>query len=288
MPSTNWDAWPKWNGEEKLQTPRFSFSYSATDYSGVTSTDNIILLKNRALLELYRTVTSDGRAQSILELGFFQGGMPLFLADMLAPRKIVAVDQIQPSAELIGIVKRNRLPIEFIGGVDQNDTDRIRSIVETNFKEPVDLIIDDCSHCYPQTKACFEALFGYLRPGGKYIIEDWGWSHWPGIWQTQESHFHGMESMTNLVFELVMAHASNPATIAGVNIAHPAFIVITGGCDLEYGHPLNLRAITNIYSGCPIHPVMDSYRCFLSPPVSPGWVCSAGAGRRLQADWPGT
>lgn len=258
MPPTNWDSWPKWTDEEKLQTPRFSFSCSTTDYSGVTSTDDIILLKNRALLELYRTATSDGSTQLILELGFFQGGMPLFLADMLAPRKIVAVDQIQPSAEITDIVKRNCLPIEFIGGVDQLDTDRIRSIVETNFRKPVDLIIDDCSHFYPQTKACFEALFGYLRPGGNYIIEDWGWSHWPGIWQTEENYFSGKESLTNLVFELVMAHASNPAKIAGVNIAHPAFMVITRGRDLEHGRPLHLRAITNIHSRCPIHPVMDS------------------------------
>jgi hypothetical protein len=32
----------------------------------------------------------------------------------------------------------------------------------------LDLIMDDWSHWYSQTKACFEAQFGCLRPSGKY------------------------------------------------------------------------------------------------------------------------
>jgi SAM-dependent methyltransferase len=252
--TTHWDAWPKWSGDSTFQTPQFRFSCSTTDYSGTTNADTVTLLKDRDLLNLYRDLTSDGQTQSILELGFFQGGMPLFLADMIAPRKIVAIDWNQPSDALTGIVERHGLPIELVGGVDQADTNRIRSIVEASFgTEPLDIIIDDCSHYYPQTKACFEALFGYLRPGGKYIIEDWGWSHWPGEpWQTSKNPFHGKPSMTNLAFELTMALASANGTIAGMNIANQSFIVITRGDKLNHGQPLNLKAMTNIYRGCPI------------------------------------
>lgn len=264
--TTNWGAWPKWTSDNKFQTPRFKFSCSTTDYSGKTHANAIALLKDRELLDIYRDLTSDGQAQSILELGFFQGGMPLFLADMIAPRKIVAIDWYQPSEELAAIVEHDALPIELIGGIDQADTDHIRSIVETSFgTEPLDLIIDDCSHYYPQTKACFEALFGYLRPGGKYIIEDWGWSHWPEApWQTPQSPFHGKESMTNLVFELTMALASANGKIAGMNIVNRSFIVITRGEGLEHGQPLNLSAITKIYEGCPIGLVAKK--------ASHGWI----------------
>ena len=75
---------------------------------------------------------------------------------------------------------------------------------------PLDLIIDDASHEYENSKVCFQELFGYLRPGGKYVIEDWGWLHWPGEeWQTAKSHFWNQPAMTNLVFELVMALGSH-------------------------------------------------------------------------------
>jgi hypothetical protein len=38
-------------------------------------------------------------------------------------------------------------------------------------------VIDDASHIYEPTRASFETLFPYLRPGGLYIIEDWQWSY---------------------------------------------------------------------------------------------------------------
>jgi hypothetical protein len=63
-------------------------------------------------------------------------------------------------------------------GVDQRDSLRLRSIVASDFNGGIDLIIDDASHLYDPTRASFEALFPYLRPGGMYIIEDWAWAHW--------------------------------------------------------------------------------------------------------------
>jgi SAM-dependent methyltransferase len=247
---TPWDEWPKWDTEDSFRTPRFRFECSVSDYTGKTNLDKIALLKNRYLLETYRDLMVEERIESIFEIGFFQGGMPLFLADMAAPKKIVAVDWNPPSDELTTLIARNNLSssIELIGGVDQADTGRIRSILDVQFgSEPLDLIIDDCSHFYAQSKACFEALFGYLRPGGKYIIEDWAWTHWPGApWQTPESHFHGMESMTNLIFELVMALGSNDGMISSVNITSCACVVVTRGKSLPYKGSIDLRAITNI------------------------------------------
>lgn len=250
---TLWDEWPKWDDEDSFRTPRFQFTCSITDFTGKTSLDKIYLLKYRGFIELYRDLILDEPMQSILEIGFFEGGMPLFLADMIAPEKIVAVDQNPPSDKLTTLIARNGLSssIELIGGVDQADTERMRSILDAQFgSKPLDLIIDDCSHFYVQSKACFEALFGYLRPGGKYVIEDWGWTHWPGApWQTGESQFYGKDSMTNLIFELIMAHASDQSMIASINIATPACVIVTRGENPPYKTPIDLQGMTHLADG---------------------------------------
>lgn len=245
--------WPKWNQDETcLQTPQFKFSCSIADYTGRTDTDTVALLKDRRFLEFYLDLMAD-KPQSIFELGFFQGGMPLFLADTIAPKSIVAVDWNAPSKNLLGLIERSKLStvIDLIGNVDQADTKRIRAILDERFgSEPLDVIIDDCSHYYPQTKACFEALFGYLRPGGKYIIEDWAWTHWPGTpWQTNESPFFGMESMTNLIFELTMAMGSDHNKISGINIHSHACVVVTRGENLVHKEPIDLGTMTNLADG---------------------------------------
>lgn len=253
-PKSNWDNWPKWNADEtEFRSPNFKFSCSVKDYSGKTTVEEIALLKNRGFLDIYRDLTRDDPPRSIFEIGFFQGGMPLFLADMIAPEQIVAIDRTPPTQGLLDLIERSKLStaIELIGNVDQGDTQRIRAILDEKFgSTPLDLIIDDCSHYYPQTKACFQALFGYLRPGGKYIIEDWGWTHWPGApWQTDESHFLGMESMSNLIFELVMAMASDETRISSISIPSHACVVVTRGKSLGYKEPLDLRAMTNLAGG---------------------------------------
>jgi SAM-dependent methyltransferase len=250
---TAWGKWPKWDDENSFRTPRFNFSCSVSNYSGKTGLDKITLLKNREMLETYRNLSIDAPIRSVFEIGFFQGGMPLFLADMIAPKKIVAVDWFPPSEELKSIIVSNNLSssIELIGDIDQADTGRLRSILDDQFgSEPLDLIIDDCSHYYPQTKACVEALFGYLKPGGKYIIEDWGWTHWPGApWQTDESPFLGMESMTNLICELVMALGSDDRVISGITIANQACVILTRGENLPYKAPIDLRGMTHLAGG---------------------------------------
>ena len=47
-----------------------------------------------------------------------------------------------------------------------------------NFPKGIDLVVDDASHLYEQTKATFAMLFPLVRPGGNYVIEDWSWAHW--------------------------------------------------------------------------------------------------------------
>lgn len=44
---------------------------------------------------------------------------------------------------------------------------------------PFDIVIDDGSHVSELTRASFDVLFPYVRPGGCYVIEDVQTSYWP-------------------------------------------------------------------------------------------------------------
>jgi len=72
--------------------------------------------------------------------------------------------------------------IAAVPGVDQADAARLSGLLDRYFSDrTVDLAIDDASHLYGPTRTAFEVVFPYLRPGGIYLIEDWGWAHWRGV-----------------------------------------------------------------------------------------------------------
>jgi O-methyltransferase len=248
-----WSRWPIWLDDNTFMTKRFSYNMSTQQFDLVTNNGAVALLKDRKFVDIYRGLLQELQPQRILEIGFFQGGMPLFLADMLAPEKVVGIDYLQPSDALRTMIASARLQdtIKLHGGVLQDDTQTLRKIVEAEFADqPLDLIIDDASHEYENSKGCFQELFGFLRPGGKYVIEDWGWLHWPGEeWQTAKSHFWGKPAMTNLIFELVMTLGSqHPKIIARLDVLSWACVVVTRGEGLEHGERIDLSE-TRLTSG---------------------------------------
>lgn len=255
-----WSEWPVWTGDESFVTRRFAFVSSITQYDLRSEQDVVVILKDRDFLDnIYRRLLRALQPQRIFEIGFFQGGMPLFLADMLSPEKIVGIDWFPPTDALEKIIVNAQLSdtVKLYGQVLQNDSEQISRILATEFgDQPLDLIIDDASHEYENSKACFEEYFGYLRPGGKYVIEDWGWLHWPGNqWQSDQSYFWGKPAMTNLLFEIIMASASaNPGIIAKIEVLSWACVVITRGYDLGYRERVNL-ADTRLTSGREFHPL---------------------------------
>jgi demethylmacrocin O-methyltransferase len=60
---------------------------------------------------------------------------------------------------------------------NQNDPSFLRSLA-AEFG-PFDIIIDDGSHVNEHVRTSFEELFGSVRPGGYYVIEDLHTSYWP-------------------------------------------------------------------------------------------------------------
>jgi len=76
-------------------------------------------------------------------------------------------------------------------------------------------------------------LFPFLRPGGYYIIEDWGWAHWQDDqWRTQEI-WSDRPALTNLVIELIMLSASRPDLLSKVIVNHNTAVLRRGAGKIE-------------------------------------------------------
>jgi predicted O-methyltransferase YrrM len=125
------------------------------------------------------------RVKNVLELGIYGGGSIAFWFQLLQPDKYVALDLAAWanteyfSKYIASHQLENR--IRTVWKTNQGDREALRAIVAAEFDGPLDLVIDDASHLYPETKASFETLFPRLRPGGLYIIEDWSWGCWPAL-----------------------------------------------------------------------------------------------------------
>ena len=82
-------------------------------------------------------------------------------------------------------------------------------IVLGELADELDLVVDDASHTYEETRASFEFLFPLLSPGGIYVIEDWSWAHHPD-YQSPDAPFSKGRALSNLLFEQIMLMGSTP------------------------------------------------------------------------------
>ena len=150
--------------------------------------DGFFLHKPRRLLDQYVALWRQRPGTThanMLELGIFDGGSVAFWFELLKPDKYVALDNTRRDdvVRLDEFIASRGLGdrIKTFYDTDQSDCEALRRIVDTEFDGPLDLIIDDASHWYTQTRASFETLFPLLRPGGLFIIEDWSWACWPNL-----------------------------------------------------------------------------------------------------------
>lgn len=173
-----------------------------------------LFYKDRALVEQYLDyfagLAAPVRCDHLVELGLYDGGSVPFWFELFHPRKHVGIDIRPPNHtayfEKYVSQEDRRARIETQWETSQADARRLGGLVENAFGgEPIDVVIDDASHLYAETRASFELLFPRVRPGGFYIIEDWAWFHWKGI----EANFARCKPLTQLVFDLVEALGSN-------------------------------------------------------------------------------
>jgi SAM-dependent methyltransferase len=113
---------------------------------------------------------------TLLELGVHNGGSLALWRDYFPRASIVGIDL--------------KLPVDFVPGEriqlfqgSQADPEFLTSVADRTAPHGFDIIIDDASHMAWLTRPGFWHLFDrHLKPGGLYVVEDWGtgyWSDWP-------------------------------------------------------------------------------------------------------------
>jgi SAM-dependent methyltransferase len=206
------------------------------DYSRRTSLEEVVILKPRGWVESYADLILNHRVKCVLELGVWQGGMAMLLPLLSEDIRYVGVDLSAPIEALEAIRKSNpRIAdkTKFLFRTSQDDP-TLAAQVSGHFNgQPLDLIMDDASHLYAPTKRAFENLFGLLKPGGRYVIEDWAWAHWPGFavpegWRTTPA-------LSTLLFELTMLCSSTTGLIERIEVESSKFTVFRGNSPLPKG-----------------------------------------------------
>jgi predicted O-methyltransferase YrrM len=178
---------------------------------------DFLLVKPRPLIERYVELLDELRPRNIIELGVFEGGGTVFLLELTQPRRLVGIDQSPPGGPALGRYLAQRgleEVVEIHSGVDQADRDDLGQIVNQAFDgEPLDLVVDDCSHLYGPSRASFNELFPRLRPGGVYVIEDWQWAH-----EGNADRWPAEVPLTRLVVESILAIPRRRDLVANISV----------------------------------------------------------------------
>lgn len=215
----------EWRSDREFTVGGVNFECAPLgDYTGKTTSERFLLLKDRGSIEQYATVFKQEQPKTILEFGIFQGGSPALFSLWFDAQKFVGIDIAEPIPAFDEFCRTHPIGsrIRTHYRTSQNDRARVEEIVRQEFgSTPIDLVIDDASHYYEYTREAFEIAFPLLRPGGMYVIEDWGWAHWPNV----HSHYLGRAPLSILIMELVMLCASRHDLISNIQI-FPAFAFI--------------------------------------------------------------
>ncbi len=231
----------KWIDREHLHVGNGSF-FLSTDPTvfGATASavDRFMLLKQRSMIDSLVDQAPD-RVDNVFDLGIFKGGSVVLYHELFRPRRLVGIElshyRVPALDEFIELHSLEEV-IHLYYGTLQNDQHRLRTIVRDEFgDEPLDLVVDDCSHRYGHTKKSLNILLPRLRPGGVYVLEDWGWAHWPGDRFQGPRNQYAKEPwpMSRLILELVMVSASRPGLVKRVDVTDGTVYVTRGGDEVS-------------------------------------------------------
>jgi len=210
-------------------------------YERQSTPGHFILGKSRTMVEnLVRAL--DGRpVQRVVDVGVYKGGSIVLLYEAWQPQRLVGIDfnpAMPPALPEYCRDPRRKDAIGIYLGVNQSDQDKLAEICGAEFDAPLDLVIDDASHFYHETRETFRALFPRLREGGLYVVEDWGWAHWPGDhWQKHRGgeYFGTKPPLSNLLLELMLLCASAPGLVRRVAFDSTVIFVERGPDSVQSG-----------------------------------------------------
>jgi hypothetical protein len=212
-----------WSSDTDFVIDGVRFVCGLYDYNLKTDGERIVILKLRENIESYERMLGPLAPRNVLELGIYQGGSPALFTAWFELDKFVGIDICEPVEGFDEFCARHPLGkrIRTHYRVSQADRERIDAIVREEFGEtPIDVILDDASHSYSLSRRAFEIAFPHLRPGGCYVIEDWGWAHWPG-----SSLYPGETPLSMLIMELTMLCAARSDLISEI-VVLPAYAFI--------------------------------------------------------------
>jgi predicted O-methyltransferase YrrM len=228
-----------WHDDDHLQVNdarfRLTLDWETADRTQSTL-DEFLLVKNWWLVQstLERLPSP---ITNMVEIGIFKGGSIALYEALLSPKKLVGIELKPERVTALDeyLARRSASDrVRLYYGTDQADAQALGSIARENFgDEPLDLVIDDGSHRYGPSRVALNVLLPRLRPGGVYVIEDWGWAHWPEP-EFQEGdggqYADQRHPLTKLVFEAVMLCASHPGIVTEMFV-DPSRAFLTRGWD---------------------------------------------------------
>jgi SAM-dependent methyltransferase len=223
-----------WHDEHHLQIGATNF-FLTLDWETSDTTEStpetFLLIKSQPLVETIFQHLPE-RIDNMIEFGIFKGGSIAFYEELFSPKRLVGVD-IKPDrvAALDRYLERRCATdrVRLYYGTDQGDAEALEVIARENFStEPVDLVVDDGSHRYGPSKTALNRFLPLVRPGGVYLIEDWGWAHWRRHRPDSGQYDNQENPLTKLVFEVVMLAASHGELIREVIIDPSRAFIVRG------------------------------------------------------------
>lgn len=169
--------------------------------------------KGRSYYELYDRYFAPlaERTVTVLELGVYRGESTRVLATYFTGGTVIAVDVEDRGLDF------SRYPNVIFERADQRDEKRLLDICARRAPKGIDIVIDDAAHIGEWSQRAYRTLLPVLKPGGLYIVEDWGtgyWDDWPDGGALREarrpilgrkrrlpSHDYGMVGFLKGVFE---------------------------------------------------------------------------------------
>ena len=208
----------------------------------VLETNRFRLYKQPALVNAFGEVLAKeptSPVRHMFEIGLWDGGSAALWAITLRPDVLIGIDRSQrgDSPYFTRVLSDRGLTdrVSTHWGVDQNDAARLTALAKVHAGGELDLVVDDGSHLLGPTKASFEALFPFVRPGGWYIVEDWAWEHMPEFdrWERQRSP-------EDLLHEIIAAGPSRSSGVGEILVYPDVFAVRREEAELPADFSLEL------------------------------------------------
>ena len=245
--------WSNDDGNLKVGSTNFALTVEPSSWNAWdSSSDHFVLLTSRHYLDNLLRFAPE-RVENVVDLGIFKGGSIALYQELFSPKRMLGIDWLPDRVEALDeFISKHGLinSVHLCYGTNQADRSLVASLVRQTFgDEPLDLVVDDCSHVYEMTKASLNTLLPSLRPGGLYVIEDWGWAHYPGgnadNWPRNRDAFKDERTpMSKLILELVLVVASRPDLICEISVVPGIVYVIRGDTSV----PETGFDISNFYS----------------------------------------